>query len=95
MNDETINYGVCWYQPEQWDRLKEISEDREELEDTYNEWRRNASKAIAELGAQGQKIKKVKIDLEALLYWCNGQDRPVNGKSRSEYVAYLMKTKTS
>lgn len=40
--DATV-MGVVWYRRDQWDRLLEISSDRAEFEDTYDEW-----KAVAE-----------------------------------------------
>ncbi len=82
--------GLAWWQADQWKRLKEISEDRENLEDTYEEWRKNASGVIRELEAQGQIIKKVSINLEELILWCNENSKPLNGASRAEYSAYIL-----
>ena len=31
MNDEYQVWGLCWYQPEQWARLLEISDDSDKL----------------------------------------------------------------
>lgn len=90
MNDQQLVFGISWFQPEQWDRLLEISEDREDLDDSYEEWRSNASKTIAEMESQGQTVKKVKVDLEKLIYWCNQNSLPINGKARSQYVSYLL-----
>ena len=87
---EKINVGLAWWQASQWERLKEISEDRENLEDTYEEWRRNASLTIKNLEAQGQNIKKVKINLEELIFWCNDKSISINSGSRAEYSAYLL-----
>jgi len=30
--------GIAWYRPEQWERLREVSEDVENLEETYEAW---------------------------------------------------------
>jgi hypothetical protein len=93
MENEQLVFGLCWYQSEQWSRLLEISEDADDLEETYEEWRKNAHKTIQEFQANGKKIKKVKINLEQLLFWCNEKILPVNGKSRAEYVTYVMQQK--
>ena len=37
---EKIIVGLGWWQEKQWELLKEISQDRENLEDTYEEWRK-------------------------------------------------------
>ena len=91
---EKINVGLAWWQASQWERLKEISEDRENLEDTYEEWRKNASLAIRNLEAEGQNIKKVKINLEELIIWCNDESISVNSASRAEYSAYLLEKRS-
>ena len=85
--------GLCWYHPEQWERLKDILADRHELEDTYEEWRKNAHRVICDMEAEGKTIKKVNINIEELLAWCNEKGYPVNGKSRSEYVSYVLQQK--
>lgn len=82
MSELTPVYGMFWSQPEQWDRLIEISEDRDELDDSYDEWRKNANRTIDHLRAKGQKIEKVEIDLEKFLFWCNGNTKLVNGSAR-------------
>jgi hypothetical protein len=78
--------GLAWYQPEQWQRLREISQDRNNLEDTYREWVRNAEKAIRELNRNGIQIVKVTLDVEELLLWCQSQNIPVDDEARSRYV---------
>jgi hypothetical protein len=78
--------GVAWYRPEQWQRLREISVDRDELDDTYQEWVRNVEKVIKELNRNGIQCVKVTVEVEELLHWCQSQNIPVNGEARSRYV---------
>ncbi|MHB8791147.1 MAG: hypothetical protein ACYDBT_14865 [Desulfobulbaceae bacterium] len=40
----TLKAAVAWYKPDQWRRLREISEDRDRLEETYGEWQILAKK---------------------------------------------------
>lgn len=88
MNTDQI---ICipWWQPEQWDKLKSISEDGENLEESYEEWRANANNVISEFKAKSFVVKKVKVDLEELHSWCKENGRIVNGSARSEFVAKL------
>ena len=95
MNDPVQIYGISWFQPEQWERLLEISSDRESLDNSYEEWRENANKAIHEFRAQGHIIKKVKLNLEEFLSWCNENKKETNGSARAEYVAILMENKNA
>jgi len=79
--------GVAWYRPEQWQRLCEISIDKEVLEATHAEWVQNAERAVQELRRQGMEPVKVEVDVEELLQWCERQHIPVSGEARSRYAA--------
>ncbi|MGH9948955.1 MAG: hypothetical protein ACRD6X_17415 [Pyrinomonadaceae bacterium] len=78
--------GVGWYRAEQWQRLLEISEDRNNLEETHEAWFAVAEKTIktAELSP---RARKVDIDVEDLLSWCNARGFDVNSTARAQYVA--------
>ena len=86
-----MNQIICipWWQPEQWDKLKSISEDSDNLEDSYEEWRTNANSVISEFKAKSFVVKKVKVDLEELHNWCKENGRKVNGSARSEFAVKL------
>jgi hypothetical protein len=64
-----INLAVAWYKPTQWLRLKEISEDGDQLEETYGEWQINAEEALKDFAAQGISLAKVEVDVDELLAW--------------------------
>jgi len=92
---EVTVYGVCWYKPEQWQRLREIVDDPDDIEDTHEEWKKGANKAISEFQSQGIQVKKVSINVEELLAWCNERGVPVNGESRSEYVTDILRQRSN
>ena len=54
--DDTVGsrIGIAWYRREQWDRLLEISSDRDELEDTNDEWQAMAEKNLRKLAKRGR-----------------------------------------
>jgi hypothetical protein len=81
-----IVIGVAWYRPEQWQRIREISSDRDHLEDTYEEWLSSAEQNLKEINAPGLRLQKVDVDSEQLILWCNIRGLEVNAKARSEYV---------
>jgi len=87
----TTVLGVAWYRREQWNRLLEISSDRDQLEDTHEEWEPSAEKRFEELSRPGFPIRKVDIDVEELLSWCGSQDRPVDGEARAEFTAMKLR----
>ncbi len=78
--------GVAWYRPEQWERLLQIVEDRDNLEETHAAWKAAAEESIRQLSRPGVLLRKVDIDVEALLRWCLAHNRPVDGSARSAYA---------
>ena len=81
------NVGVAWYRKEQWPRLLEIADDREKLEDTYEDWVKIAEKTMGEMEALGLSLAKVDIDVEELLAWCQKRKIPVNGSARARFTS--------
>ena len=51
--------GIAWFKPQQWDRLLQISADRDELETTYEEWKNFVEKSVREMQKIGIRIKKL------------------------------------
>jgi len=90
-NSVSNRIGVAWYRREQWNYLLAISSDRNELEDTYDEWQAMAEEKLRMLAQQGYAIRKVDIDVEALLSWCNSQARIVDGYARSEFTSVKLR----
>ena len=86
-------FGVAWYKRAQWERLLQIAADRDDLEDTYQEWQETAEEVLRALERPGIVLRKV--DVEELLSWCNAQNRPVDGAARSEFVAEKLQGETS
>lgn len=85
--------GVAWYRPEQWARLREISEDVENLEDTHEEWRQKAEQVIRDSIPADVTWEKVDIDVEEVLAWCNVLGLPMNAQSRARYVSERLRQK--
>lgn len=83
----SVYLGVAWYRREQWVRLLEIADDRNNLEDTYEEWKANAERSLRRLTRPGFVPQKVDIDVEELIRWCKLKKRPVNGAARSIFTA--------
>ena len=82
--------GFAWFDRQQWHRLTEVVDDRNELDDTFEQWERSALDALRTLERQGQRAEKVHIDVDALVSWCKGKGLPVNGASRSQYVSFVL-----
>jgi len=87
MHQPKMLVAVGWYRPEDWQRLREISEDRKSLEDTHREWLDNAVELMRKFHAIGINATSVEVDPEQLKTWCQNQGLPVNNNSRAQYAS--------
>ena len=88
-----VKVGIAWYKRDQWQLLRNVSADRDDLEETYTEWKKDAEKALDQLRQGGPEVVKVNVKVEELLDWCLGQNIPVNANARSKYAAYQLQQK--
>jgi hypothetical protein len=86
-----IAVGVAWFDRAQWTRLTEVVPDRSKLDDTFEDWERNARNALARITSEGHRAREVSIDVENLLAWCTLRGVPPDSAARAEYVAELMR----
>ncbi|GAC20156.1 hypothetical protein [Paraglaciecola arctica] len=91
MREQNIVYSLAWFQPNEWSRLKEVVDDPSSLDDTYEEWRANAEKAISKYRANGQTVQKISIKISELLIWCGSKGYKPDSEARAEYTASLAK----
>ena len=83
---QPIIMGAAWYRENQWERLKEVSEDRDNLEETWIEWNQAVEKSLQEARSMGLHVEKVDVDIEELIQWCRAKRRPVNAESRASFA---------
>ena len=88
VNSPAAVIGVAWYRPEQWETLRNVSVDRDKLEETYAEWLVDAERVVKQLQQQGLRVIKVDVEISDLMLWCEGQRIPVDGEARSNYAAF-------
>ena len=78
-----------------WERLRAIADDRERLDDSFEEWERGALQAIRDLASVGRQVRRVPIDLEAYVAWCRERGCRLDSASRAEFVTERLKTQRS
>jgi hypothetical protein len=86
-SQDTMVVGFAWYRPEQWQRIREISADADDLHESYLEWLRSAEERLKEIRSMGLRAEKVDVHSEELIAWCNERGLEINGEARSSYVA--------
>jgi hypothetical protein len=90
VNSPSTAIGVAWYRPEQWETLRNVSVDRDKLEETYSEWLVEAERVIKQLQQRGLRVIKVDVEISELMLWCESQRIPLDGEARSNYAAFKM-----
>lgn len=80
--------AMCWYDEEQWGILK--AREPEVLDDTYEEWRRNATSALHELRQAGHNIRKITIKIDQFDRWCAENSVRPDAEARAAYVTWKL-----
>jgi hypothetical protein len=83
--------GFAWFDREQWQRLREVADDRNKLDDSFEQWERNASRTFREPQQKGVAIEKVNINVDELVSWCKSRGNPVTSEYRAQYVSIAMR----
>src|SRR5271165_839915 len=83
--------GVAWYSPTQWQQMREVAADAEQLETTYQEWLVAAERAFKEMTASGIAPIKVPIEAQDLINWCLKRNVPIDAKARAQYVVEVLR----
>ena len=78
----TALIAIATYEPDQWEALLASAADRENLEDTWEEWNEGVEKLIAKFEAKSIPYVRVPLDVEEIKQFCEEQGIPNDGKAR-------------
>ncbi|MEW6440006.1 MAG: hypothetical protein AB1640_03645 [bacterium] len=81
------HFGMAWYSAEQWPLLRDVSVDRDVLEETHSEWLAFAEELFAALTEKGISAVKVPVDVNELVAWCRDRGLRVDGAARADFAA--------
>lgn len=84
-----ISVAACFYSPEDYAILLKISDDRESMCDTYEDWLVEFMKIRTGLEEKGMAVSPVRIKLDALLKFCKENNLKNTGETRSKYASHL------
>ena len=82
---------VGWYRPEDWARIREISEDRANLPESFEMWRRRAERNLAKFAIAGAVPDKIIVDPDALLTWAAVRNVKIDQKTRGLFAVEIAK----
>ena len=83
--------GYAWYRREQWALLRAAAADPDDLEETYDDWLPFAEESFRQRKAEGMDIRKVGIDVEELIRWCEDRNVPLDGAARAEFTTIKLR----
>jgi len=78
---------IAWFRREQWFLLKLKAADSALIEDTYDEWEKEAEKLVQKVIALGQQLYKIDVDVFELEKWCKEKGLPNDSNARSQFAA--------
>ena len=87
--NEKVVYTMTWFQPEEWQKLKQAVDDPTTLDDSYEDWKSGAEQAIRDFRENGQSVQKISVKVDKLLEWCAEQGLRPDGQARSQYATYI------
>ena len=78
--------GVAWYLAKDWDDMRSLCSDRDEMHESFGAWQRSAKQTERTLKAEGHTIVRVTIDPAEFAGWCAVRGRSMDGEARAEFV---------
>jgi len=79
--------GIAWYKREDYETLKRLFTDGENLPTTYDDWLNRAESLLNQLRRNGQAFRKVYIDPNKFPGWCAARGLDIDAKARTRFSA--------
>ncbi len=77
--------AFTWYRREEYRKLLDHADDVDDLHDTYKKWLVDARRALVKYKRMGFDPRRVYLDVDDMLEWCELRDKSLNEKSRAMY----------
>jgi hypothetical protein len=88
-HDHTACLAIAWFNETEWQKLKEVADDKDALDETYDEWLVGIERQERQLHDAGHHAHRISLDVDKLVRWCKARNRPLNGEARSSYAAAI------
>ncbi len=93
MTNKKSTLLVCWFKEHQWDHLKQIVSDSENLGETYADWKKGAEQQISLFRKQQGTVVKMSADSEKMLQWAKENNIELSSANLSQYAFHLFEDK--
>ncbi len=92
MNNSQIRIcSIPYYSNDQYDRLIDVSIDKENFSMSYEEMVIITESKHKEMEKKGFKVVKIDVDIEELIEWCHSQNLTINPESRTQFTLEKLK----
>lgn len=81
-------FGIGIYKKEDYQEILNISSDRETMNATWKEWKKNKEKAVRNLLASGVRPIEIPVTPRELVDFCRQKGLEINGHSRANFISY-------
>ena len=88
---ETRICSIPYYRKDQYNRLQEVSIDKENFSISYEEMMTITASKHKEMENKGFKVVKIDVDIEELIGWCNSRCVTLNPASRTRFTLEKLK----
>lgn len=86
-----LKFGIGYYKKDEWNRFVASADDRNDLEDTHDNWLDSFNEAVMNAKKAGLKPEKVVISVDELIDYCIDKKMKNNSETRSGFVAELLR----
>ena len=91
--DKQSVMGIPWYTENTWQKMKEISEDKENFHENFQTWLAIVDKSIIGLTNINRPFLRLDIDPVSYSWWCDKNSMKKDKESRRQYVQFLLHNK--
>lgn len=86
MNQRNDNIlAFTWYRKEEYEKLLEVTPEPEELASDYEQWLEEARQAFDKYERMGFDPRRVHMEVDEYVAWCETRDRDIDQHSRELY----------
>lgn len=82
-----VKIGIGQYRKEDYNEILSLSEDRENMDATWEDWKKSKAKAVKNFKIGGVYPIDIVVIPSELVNYCREQGLKINGKSRSKFIA--------
>ena len=83
--------SIPFYRKDQYDRLKDVSIDKETFSKSYDEMMKTTESKHKEMENLGFMVVKIDVDVKELIDWCDSINVAINPRFRTEFALKKLK----